>query len=145
MIKKITAIETYSIRHSVLRKGKPLDSCHFEGDELLSTLHLGLYHHEKLIAVASIFEKSNIHFNDSKQFQIRGVAVLETYQRHGFGEKLIKEAENHIINSNGKIIWFNARYSAINFYKKLGYKITGIPFDIENIGIHYLMSKHLMS
>lgn len=42
-IKKITSYETMIVRHPVLRQGKPIETCHFEGDDLSSTYHLGLF------------------------------------------------------------------------------------------------------
>ena len=33
-IKKISALETFPVRHPVLRAEKPIESCHFEGDDL---------------------------------------------------------------------------------------------------------------
>lgn len=42
-IKKITDLETYSVRHVVLRKGKPIETCRFEGDDLPSTSHFGYF------------------------------------------------------------------------------------------------------
>ncbi|PZO22294.1 MAG: GNAT family N-acetyltransferase, partial [Flavobacteriaceae bacterium] len=61
----------------------------------------------------------------------------------GFGEALVKHAENDVRARGGKIIWFNAREVAVGFYKKLGYEIIGEPFDIADIGKHYVMYKKL--
>ena len=47
-IKKITAFETIIVRHPVLRPGRPIESCHFDGDELLTTSHFGLYFENQL-------------------------------------------------------------------------------------------------
>ena len=58
-LKEITALDTYSVRHPVLREGKPLESCHFEGDNLQSTIHLGLYINCALIGVVSLFKNKN--------------------------------------------------------------------------------------
>jgi hypothetical protein len=40
---KITALETYSARHAILRKGKPLSTCQFDGDDLESTHHFSFF------------------------------------------------------------------------------------------------------
>ena len=45
-IKEIPSKETYSVRQPVLRKGKPIESCIFEGDDLATTHHFGLYDNE---------------------------------------------------------------------------------------------------
>jgi len=42
-IKEIPSKETYIVRQPVLRKGKPIESCIFEGDDLETTYHFGLF------------------------------------------------------------------------------------------------------
>lgn len=37
IIKKIAALETYSVRPPAIRKGKPIESCRFDGDDLETT------------------------------------------------------------------------------------------------------------
>lgn len=59
VIKEISSKETFIVRHPVLRKGKPIESCYFEGDDLESTHHFGLFVNEKLTGVISIFLNSN--------------------------------------------------------------------------------------
>lgn len=62
-IKKITTHETYSVRLPVLRKGKPIESCHFDGDDLKTTIHFGLYLTKELVGVVSLFKKNNPLFH----------------------------------------------------------------------------------
>ena len=140
-IKKISSLETYPVRHEVLRKRKPIETCQFKGDDDENTTHFGLYVEDKLIGIISIFKENNILFPELNQFQIRGMAVLEAFQGKGFGAKLVKEAENHCINLNTNLIWFNARENAVSFYKKLDYKIIGDSFLIPDVGIHFVMYK----
>jgi hypothetical protein len=68
-IRKITALETYSVRQAVLRKRKPLSSCLFDGDDLESTFHFGYFINIELPRIISLYEKNdstgnieNIHF-----------------------------------------------------------------------------------
>lgn len=140
-ISSITATETYVVRLPVLREGKPIESCHFDGDNLPSTHHFGLFMDDSLIGVASIFKSKNKIFEQNNQIQLRGMAVLKSHQRQGLGEDLIHTVEDYAKKNKADIIWFNARSVAINFYKKLGYEIIGIPFYIKDIGTHYIMSK----
>lgn len=142
-IRKINASETIFIRHSVLRVGKPIATCYFEGDDLPTTNHFGLYYKNKQVAVISVFESKNQSFIDENQHQIRGMAVLPEYQKRGFGEQLLKQCENEIKIKNGNLIWFNARESAIEFYKKFEYVIMGDKFEIPYVGMHYVMKKTL--
>lgn len=142
-IREIAATETFSVRHPVLRQGKPIESCRFDGDDLETTHHFGIFHENGLVGVISIFEAKSKFFIEEKQFQIRGMAVLEHHQKKGFGEALVKHAEKFIQKQNGDLIWFNARILAVGFYQKLGYQIIGDPFDIGDIGQHYVLFKRV--
>ena len=144
-IKKISAEETFTVRHPVLRKGKPIESCHFDGDELATTQHFGLFENNQLEGVISLFENSHSLFKDKRQAQIRGMAVLENNQGKGFGRLLVEHAESALKLQNIDLIWFNARENAVGFYQKLGYEIIGNAFDIKDVGIHYVMWKRLGS
>ena len=142
-IKKISSRDTFLVRHPILREGKPIESCQFDGDDLETTTHFGLFIDKNIIGVLSVFKNNNVIFNSENQFQIRGMAILEDFQRKGFGDELIKHAEVYIKSQFGKLIWFNARESAVPFYAKLGYIKIGEPFSIADIGIHYNMKKEI--
>jgi ribosomal protein S18 acetylase RimI-like enzyme len=142
-IKEISAFETIIVRHPVLRFGKPIETCRFEGDDLPTTLHFGLFYEDQLSAVISVFEAKNNLFFEENQFQIRGMAVLEQHQKKGFGDVLLKYCENQIRNNRVEIIWFNARQTAIGFYEKYQYQKIGDGFEIADIGIHYVLFKKL--
>jgi ribosomal protein S18 acetylase RimI-like enzyme len=140
-IRKITAFETIIVRHPVLRSGKPIETCHFEGDDLLTTSHFGLFLDKYLIAVISTFEVKCKLFTEENQYQIRGMAVLSEYQKKGFGEQLLKYCENEIRLKGGRLIWFNARRTAVDFYKKSGYEKIGSQFEIPDVGPHFILFK----
>jgi GNAT superfamily N-acetyltransferase len=140
-IQEITATDTYSVRHPVLRAGKPLESCHFEGDELASTQHFGCFLDKELVGIISLFEVENPLFTRGKSFQIRGMAVVATHQKKGFGEALVQTAEEFCKKQKARLIWFNARTSAVRFYEKMGYEKSGAEFEIQDVGPHFLMFK----
>lgn len=143
LIKEITAQETFIIRQPILRQEKPLEACAFEGDNLETTHHFGLFENSNLTGIISLFLKTNPIFAENLQAQIRGMAILEMYQKKGFGEALVKHCEDYCTSNQFDLIWFNARATAIGFYKKMGYKINGTLFDIPEIGNHYLMYKKI--
>ncbi|KAF2510049.1 GNAT family N-acetyltransferase [Flavobacterium zhairuonense] len=143
IIKEIPSKETYAVRQPVLRAGKPIESCIFEGDDLDTTHHFGLFENKNLTGIISLFQQTNSIFAEKNQAQIRGMAVLETHQKKGFGEALVKHCENYCNENNVDLIWFNARTAAVGFYKKMNYKAVGEPFDIKDVGEHYLMYKKL--
>jgi ribosomal protein S18 acetylase RimI-like enzyme len=140
-IKKITSTETIIVRHPVLRPGRTIETCYFEGDDLPTTSHFGLYYENRLVAVISAFKMQNKLFTEENQYQIRGMAVLNEFQKKGFGEILLKYCENEIQINNGELIWFNARETAVAFYKKSGYEVLGSQFEIPDVGPHYILFK----
>ena len=142
-INKITAFETIIVRHPVLRTGKPIATCHFEGDDLPTTSHFGLYFENQLVAIISSFKVQNKLFIEENQYQIRGMAVLEEFQKKGFGEQLLHYCENVIRIKKGELIWFNARETAVGFYKKSGYEIIGGQFEIPDVGPHFILFKKI--
>lgn len=143
IIKEILSNETYSVRQPVLRKGKPIETCVFEGDDLETTHHFGLFNDENLTGIISLYDKINPIFAEQNQAQIRGMAVLETHQKKGFGEALVKHCETYCKANKADLIWFNARTAAVGFYKKMDYQPLGEPFEIKDVGEHYLMYKNL--
>ena len=141
-IQELKADETFEVRHPVLRPGRPLDTCAMPGDHDQDTLHLGLFHKNKLIGVVSLMNNAKPQF-DGIQYQLRGMAVLEDYQSLRLGNILVDEAENRLRANKIELLWCNARIKALNFYLRKGFEIHGEPFEIEPIGTHYLLAKKL--
>jgi predicted GNAT family N-acyltransferase len=139
IVKQIDAKDTYSIRNQVLRQGLPVKSCYFEDDKEDSTFHLGAYINEKLCSIASFYLKNNKDLDFEFQFQLRGMATVKTHRANGLSSALLKTAFPLIKQNHVKILWCNARTEAVGFYKKVGFKIHGNEFNIEGVGLHYLM------
>lgn len=142
-IKLINSKDTYKVRHSILRTGKPIASCVFDNDDLKTTFHLGLYVNNQIIGICSFFKNNHNMLLQEPQYQLRGMAILKAYQGHGFGHKILDYGENLLREKKVKTVWCNARKSALPFYTKQGYQILGEPFIIVDIGLHYLMHKTL--
>lgn len=139
-IKIISSYDTYVVRHPVLRKGRPLETCVFEGDALPTTKHFGLFYNNQLIGVASLFNNNHREIPHQKSLQLRGMAVLDEFQGSGLGKILLQNIIQHLKEANNSfLLWFNARVSASGFYAKLGFNVLGETFDIPNIGPHYVM------
>ena len=141
-IRKIKVEDTYNIRKQELRKNMSLPA-QFTGDLDDKTLHLGLFDDDILLSIISFMK--NDHKNlKGEQYQLRGMATLATYQKKGYGKKLVTRAEELLKEKKVSVIWCNARIIALDFYHKQGYKIIGEEFDIPQIGGHFVMYKRLM-
>jgi len=142
-VREITTKETIPIRHQVLRQGKSIESCAFEGDNLTTTFHLGLYYYGELIGITTFMKNTHTDFNEGSQFQLRGMAVLQQFQGKRLGNVLLEKGLQQLKQLNVDLLWCNARENATNFYSKFGFNIYGNPFDIPSIGKHYTMTKQI--
>ena len=140
-ISEITAEQTYPIRQTVLRQNEPLEKCIYPFDTDDSTLHFGLFESDLLVGIISIFETKKELFVDDKQYQIRGMAVLENHQKKGYGGALVRHAVSQLQKEKNFLVWFNARIIAVGFYEKLNFEKIGDLFEIVPIGDHYVMFK----
>lgn len=145
MICFITAADTYAVRQEVLRNGAPITNCMFAGDDDPTTFHLGFFIHQKIVGIVSVFKVNNSHFDVKQQWQLRGMAVLPTFQHQQIGYQLVRYAENHLVTLQKEVfVWMNARENAIPFYLKLGYTTYGSFFDIPTVGTHQMMVKTMV-
>lgn len=143
-VSQLTAEDTYAIRQQVLRPGRPAGECIFEGDSERSTLHLGVFAKEKLVGVASFMKNRNELFNNPRQFQLRGMAVLPEYRKQKLGEALLIAGEKKLKQDHHSLLlWFNARETAVDFYTKYGYETKGDSFMIPNVCKHIVMFKEI--
>lgn len=141
--KLISAKETYSVRHPVLRANRPISSCKFTGDDLETTLHIGAYQNSNLVGVATLLQSKNSAVLDVNAYQLRGMAIGNEQQGKGIGKKIINYAETILQEKNVLLLWMNARENAIPFYTKCGYTKDGSIFDIDKVGPHIVMFKKL--
>ena len=142
-VSKIDASQTYSVRHKVLRPGKPIQSAYFSEDALLSSHHFGFESFDEIVGVLSLFDTRNDLLDAKLQYQLRGMAVLPEFQRQNIGNRLLDFAEEYLRKLQIDLIWCNARESAVTFYSARGYEKVGDVFTISDIGNHYIMYKKL--
>lgn len=132
-IKQILSSETWEIRHRVMWAEKPFEGVKLPNDD--DGLHFGLFKDNILISVVSLFIE-----DDLAQFRKFATEIEE--QGKGYGAKLLAYLMQQCIERNVKILWCNARTSAIGFYKKFGLAIVSDAWVKE--GIDYVkMSRNL--
>ncbi|WNW02792.1 GNAT family N-acetyltransferase [Tenacibaculum sp. HL-MS23] len=136
-IKEIKAEDTYEIRLSVLRKEIDLPY-KFKEDFDESTFHLGAYHNNELVGVAS-FIKNKMEGFEEDQYQLRGMATVLKVRGKGYGKKIINESKNILGQKNTHILWCNARKEAVSFYEELTFNIVGAVFNVDKVGEHFKM------
>ncbi|VAW52208.1 hypothetical protein MNBD_GAMMA06-232 [hydrothermal vent metagenome] len=86
---------------------------------------------------------ARLQFNSNSEAQIRYMAVIESHQKQGIGRELIKTMEQHAQKYfHGKII-LDAREPAVDFYKKLGFRVVEKSYLLFDEIQHFRMIKNL--
>lgn len=142
MVKFIPFELTLGLRSKILRNGLPSQQCVFPTDEIEGAFHLAFYTDGEIACIASFFPNN---YKDKKElgYQLRGMASDTMFAGKGYGSELVKFAIEYIKNTNAQYIWCNARSSAIDFYKKLGFNLVSNEFEIAGVGPHYEMILNL--
>jgi len=138
MVKFILPEEVLPLRSLVLRNGKPLEECVFDGDKAYDTFHLGFVEEGEIRSVAS-FMRNDFFPDDGEGYQLRGMATHPDFEGRGYGAALINFAIEYLKEYKTDYLWCNARSGAATFYKKIGFINESPEFDIPGIGFHYEM------
>jgi GNAT superfamily N-acetyltransferase len=142
-VRPITAAETYPLRLAVLRPNGPHAAAQFPGDEAATTKHFGAFEKTELIGIASLFPAEMPGRPGHSALQLRGMATAPEVRGKGFGPALVKACVAYARDTGMKLIWCNARTSALGFYRKLGWEIVGDEFEIPGVGPHFHMWRPL--
>lgn len=118
-IEQIPAYLVWPLRKQVMHPEMSIDDVKLENDDM--GMHFGLFDHNKLISVISVFE-------DKEEIQFRKFATLSEYQGKGYGSTLLEFVINFSKEQKCKRLWCNARKKASEFYKNFGFKETTQTF-----------------
>jgi predicted GNAT family N-acyltransferase len=138
-VRPINAAETWPLRQSVLRPDRPLAAAQFPGDDLPTTKHFGAFQGNDLVGIASLFLAEMPEHPGVGALQLRGMATAPTVRGAGFGRALVAGCVAFAAASGKQMIWCNARTSAVEFYRKLGWEILGAEFEVPDVGPHFHM------
>jgi GNAT superfamily N-acetyltransferase len=141
-VREIAPEDTWPLRRMVLRQGMPEESCIFPGDALNSSGHLGLHVSGHCVGVVSLMHSPMPDTTDvppTLQWQLRGMAVAPDMRGKGLGLRLLRSACGWVAQRGGRLLWCNARETALGFYRRGGFVSVGEPFVIAPIGVHVRM------
>jgi ribosomal protein S18 acetylase RimI-like enzyme len=81
------------------------------------------------------------HFLSEDEAQIRSISVEPEWEGKGIGTIVLKELEKIVTSKGAKRIIIHARNSAVEFYKKYGYKEVETSYALFGEIEHTLMEK----
>lgn len=133
-IYEISPQETLHIRQIVLWPSLDLSKCTLPDDT--NGIHLGAKVNDQLVGVISVFL-------DHRRMQFRKFAVLPEFQRNGVGSLLVTHLLQLAADAGANEIWCYARYDAISFYNRFGFKSIGTEF-LKNEIRYIVMSLNIV-
>ncbi len=142
-IRKVDAKKVRPLRHAELRKGQDFSTTSYIEDYEADTFHMACIVDEKIVTCASYYPEKSIKIKSNRAYRLRGMATDSNFQRKGYASDLMEESFKELKKRDCDMVWCNARLGAVDFYKSVGFKITGDLFDIAEIGPHYYMYKEI--
>ena len=142
-IRKVDAERIRPLRHSELRKGQDFSTTSYLKDYEINTFHMACIVDDKPVTCATFYPEKSTKIKTENAYRLRGVATDSRFKRKGYASNLMAESFKELKKRDCDMVWCNARLVAVDFYKSVGFKITGELFDIKGIGPHYYMYKEI--
>jgi len=125
-----------NLRNEILRKPLGLSFTREELEKEKDDILMGAFEDDKLLGCCLLTRM------DAKTVRLRQMAVPKSMQGKGVGRALMIFAENIARDLGYRKLCMHARKTAVGFYQKLGYGISGDEF-LEVTIPHYVMEKTL--
>jgi predicted GNAT family N-acyltransferase len=124
------------LRHEILRKplGLTFDEAELEKEK--EDILIGAFEDDRLLGCCLLSPM------DTSIIRLRQMAVPNSMQGKGIGRALMIFAENIARDQGYRKLCMHARKTALGFYEKLGYAVSGKEFTEVTIP-HYIMEKAL--
>lgn len=124
------------LRYEILRKPLHLSFDEKELQHEKNDILIAAFEEEKMLGCCLLTKM------DKHCLRLRQMAVQNNLQGKGIGAAMMNFAENVARDAGFKRIVMHARKSAIGFYEKLGYKVSGNEFTEISIP-HFIMEKKI--
>jgi predicted GNAT family N-acyltransferase len=128
----------YELRWKILRApwNQPRGSERDSGDA--DSTHLMMIDDRHVAAAVG-----RLHFNSTREAQVRYMAVAVEQQRRGFGSRMLQALEQQAVTLGAACIVLDARETALGFYARHGYAAEGPGHVLYNYISHIRMRKTL--
>ena len=137
-IQRATLAEIIALHQTELRPGRLRATACFDGDNAPSTRHFAARDASGAIVGCASFMIAP--WKKRPAWQLRGMATRGDLLRHGIGAALLGGASVQLALDDGpRVLWCNARVTAVGFYERQGWRVASEVFDVEDVGPHVQM------
>jgi predicted GNAT family N-acyltransferase len=139
-IRLVEKAATRELRRAVLRPQWPVGSP-MHGDENPDAVHLAAIEDDEVAACCLILPRPYPNRPaEPGAWQLRGMATTPLWQRRGLGGTLLIAALVEAERRGGRLMWCDARTTAVPFYRQHEFVAEGAEFLHTESGIpHYRM------
>jgi GNAT superfamily N-acetyltransferase len=127
-VRDVAVDETVALRTRVLRDHLPGREARAASDELPSTWHLGAFRGADLLGVVTGFPEDAPGRPGIAAQRFRFMAVEPTEQGTGVGTALMTAVVERARARGDRLLWAHGRDSALDFYRRLGFRVVGEQF-----------------
>jgi len=132
----IDAADTHDLRLRVLRDATPSSDVEWAGDELESTVHLGVCDDSNTIIAISTWltmPSPDVTVTGAAGLQLRGMATDPSPATRGVGvgALLLRAGIETARERDADHVWANARTTVLGFYTGAGFEIVSDEFMSE--------------
>jgi GNAT superfamily N-acetyltransferase len=120
---EVEVARTHAVRNRVLRPGWDPDAVRYEGDDRDDARHFAVENDAgEVVAVATFLPAG------PGEHHLRYMAVDDRVQGNGVGRLLLATATEQLRAAGATRLWCDARDTALGFYERLGWRVTGPGF-----------------
>ncbi|BAN01487.1 hypothetical protein YM304_11730 [Ilumatobacter coccineus YM16-304] len=129
----VSSDRTHDLRRRVLRAGEANPTLDWPGDHEPTTTHFAA------IADGNVIGVSTWLLVDGR-VQLRGMATDPDEAGRGVGSALLEAGIEHARRIGATDVWANARVTALGFYRKHGFVISGPEFVTGATGLPHRLA-----
>jgi GNAT superfamily N-acetyltransferase len=132
----VDAATTRALRRAVLRPGWPRGAA-MHGDDNADAVHLAALDDDDAVIGGCLVLPRAYPLRPERPhaWQLRGMAVTSDRQGRGVGGQVLAAAVTEVRARGGRLIWCEARSSAVPFYRQHGFEVEGPEYDHAESGL----------
>ena len=127
--------DTHALRRTILRDGTASDAVVFDGDELPTTLHLGVLLDGEIVAISTWLRRDHPDHTDRAGVQLRGMATAPGHRGTGISAELLAAGVARCRAAGAQLVWARARVTALSFYLRHGFDTVGEDYIDSTTGL----------
>ena len=120
------------LRYELFFKKHHLPKEILNDEQEIHSKHIAIFHKKELIAYGRLSALGN------GEFQISQMVVSPSYQKQGYGTKLLLKLMEVAKDKEAKAIILKARTTATSFYKKQGFQPKGEVYSSSSTGVPHI-------